>query len=477
MRTFNDLLEVGENEANRMQFVYEAISEHKSSDLYKTAQIADEYDRKQNRTIVQFQKLLYDATGRAIPDNVSANYKITSGFFNRFTTQQVQFLLGNGVTWEDETTKDYLGEDFDQKLQVAAKASLGAGVSFGFYNYDHLEVFTALEYVPLYDEENGALMAGIRFWQVDAQKPLRATLYETDGITEYIWEDGEGRILKEKRPYILTLISTGVDEAEIFAGENYPTFPIVPLWANPHRQSELVGLREQIDAYDLIKSGYANDEADCAQIYWLMENAGGMTDDDVQHFMDRLRLSHAAVADTDNSRVTPYTQEPPYQSREAFLTRIEYDIYRDFGAMNPKDVAAGNITATQIKAAYQAQDEEADDFEYYIIEFVQQILALQGLEGTPQFDRNRVANELEEVNMVVSEAEWLDDETILDLLPNITPDMKEAIMERKDAQDAQRLQSDDEMEARVKAMVEDILKGQQPGAVEQDNNGGYRYVE
>ena len=104
---------------------------------------------------------------------------ITSGFFNRFTTQQVQFLLGNGVTWEDETTKDYLGEDFDKQLQVAAKASLGAGVSFGFYNYDHLEVFTALEYVPLYDEENGALMAGIRFWQVDAQKPLRATLYET----------------------------------------------------------------------------------------------------------------------------------------------------------------------------------------------------------------------------------------------------------------------------------------------------------
>ena len=177
MRTFNDLLEVGENEANRMQFVYEAISEHKSSDLYKTAQIADEYDRKQNRTIVQFQKLLYDATGRAIPDNVSANYKITSGFFNLFTTQQVQFLLGNGVTWEDETTKDYLGGDFDQKLQVAAKASLGAGVSFGFYNYDHLEVFTALEYVPLYDEENGALMAGIRFWQVDSQKPLRARLY------------------------------------------------------------------------------------------------------------------------------------------------------------------------------------------------------------------------------------------------------------------------------------------------------------
>ena len=165
IKTYQDFIEIGENEAERMEFVREVISEHRNSDLYKIAQIADEYDRKQNRTIIQYQKLLYDATGRAIPDNVSANYKLTSGFFNRFTTQQVQFLLGNGVTWEDEATKGHLGEDFDKKLQTAAKAALCAGVSFGFYNYDHLEVFTALEFVPLYDEENGALMAGIRFWQ------------------------------------------------------------------------------------------------------------------------------------------------------------------------------------------------------------------------------------------------------------------------------------------------------------------------
>ena len=68
--------------------------------------------------------------------------------------------------------------------------------------------------------------------------------------------------------------------------------------------------------------------------------------------------------------------------------------------------------------------------------------------------------------MVVSEAAWLDDETVLDLLPNITPDMKEAIMERKDVADAQRLQDDSELEARVRDIVEDILKNrQETGAV------------
>ena len=441
MRTFNDLLEVGENEANRMQFVYEAINEHKSSDLYKTAQIADEYDRKQNRTIVRYQKLLYDATGRAIPDNVSANYKITSGFFNRFTTQQVQFLLGNGVTWEDETTKDYLGQDFDQRLQVAAKASLGAGVSFGFYNYDHLEVFTALEYVPLYDEENGALMAGIRFWQVDAQKPLRATLYEIDGITEYIWEDGEGRILKVKRPYILTLISTGVDEAEIFAGKNYPTFPIVPLWANPHRQSELVGLREQIDAYDLIKSGFCNTIDEASFIYWTINNAGGMDEIDLAEFVQRLKTIHAANVEDTGATAQANSLEAPHEGREALLDRLAKDMYADYMALNIDEIKGGANTATQIRAAYEPMNNKADQFEYCVIEFLQGILSVAGLEDKPTFTRSYLVNTTEEISVLLQAAQYLDDEYVTRKILTLLGDADKAdeIIANMDEYDYKRL--------------------------------------
>ena len=457
MRTYNDLLEVGENEANRMQFVYEAISEHKSSDLYKTAQIADEYDRKQNRTIVQFQKLLYDATGRAIPDNVSANYKITSGFFNRFTTQQVQFLLGNGVTWEDEATKDYLGEDFDKQLQVAAKASLGAGVSFGFYNYDHLEVFTALEYVPLYDEENGALMAGIRFWQVDAQKPLRATLYEIDGITEYIWEDGEGRILKDKRPYIITLISTGVDEAEIFAGENYPTFPIVPLWANPHRQSELVGLREQIDAYDLIKSGFCNTIDEASFIYWTINNAGGMDEIDLSEFVQRLKTIHAANVEDTGATAQANSLEAPHEGREALLDRLAKDMYADYMALNIDEIKGGANTATQIRAAYEPMNNKADQFEYCVIEFLQGILSVAGLEDNPTFTRSYLVNTTEEISVLLQAAQYLDDEYVTRKILTLLGDADKAdeIIANMDEYDYQRLAGETDEEPPIEESIEE----------------------
>lgn len=412
MHTYQDLLEVGENEVNRMEFVREVISTHKSSDLYKTAKIADDYDRKRNTTIVNYQKLLYDVTGRAVPDNISANYKITSGFFNRFTTQQVQFLLGNGVTWENEATKAKLGEDFDKKLQTIAKASLGAGVAFGFFNLDHLEVFNALEYAPLYDEENGALMAGVRFWQVDAKKPLRATLYEIDGYTDYMWEDGKGERLHDKQRYILKTQTTAVDGTEIYDGENYPAFPIVPLWANPHRQSELVGIREQIDAYDLIKSGFCNTIDEASFIYWTINNAGGMDEIDLADFVQRLKTVHAANVEDTGATAQANTLEAPHEGREALLDRLAKDMYADYMALNIDEIKGGANTATQIRAAYEPMNNKADQFEYCIIDFLDGILQVAGLEDKPTFTRSYLINTQEEIATVLQASQYLSEDYV-----------------------------------------------------------------
>ena len=192
MLTFNDYQRIDSTDPKRvMEFVFTAIQQHKTTELYQNAIVAEDYDRHKNTTITQYQKLLYTITGKAVPDNYSANFKLASRFFNIFVTQENQYLLGNGVTWQEESTKKRLGEDFDYQLQKAGRASLVGGVSFGFFNYDHLESFAVTEFVPLYGEENGALMAGIRFWQIDSSKPLRATFYEIDGYTEFIWDSKE----------------------------------------------------------------------------------------------------------------------------------------------------------------------------------------------------------------------------------------------------------------------------------------------
>ena len=463
MKTYQDLLKIPENDADRMEFVLSVIREHEASDIFQTAVLADEYDRKQNRTIVSYQKLLYTITGQAVPDNYSANYKITSGFFNRFVTQQNQFLLGNGITWEKPDTDERLGDDFDIKLQEAGKAALVGAVSFGFWNNNHLEVFKVTEFAPLMDEENGSVRAGVRFWQIDSSKPLRATLYEENGYTEYIWEkdndnrDAAGRVLQPKRAYIEVVQTSVADGTQIIDYRNYPGFPIVPLWGNPHHQSEIVGIREQIDAYDLIKSGFANDLDDASQIYWTIQNAGGMDDIDLVKFVERMKTVKAAVVDDSGSTAEAHTMEVPFNSREALLDRLEKDLYKDFMAFNPAEIVAGAATATQIKAAYEPINNKADQYEYCIHEFLQEILKLAGIDDHPTFTRSMMLNAQEELQSISMVAQYLSrnylTQKILTLLGD--GDQVENVLKELDETDYTRMSAGTEEEEPIEEPIEE----------------------
>lgn len=443
MKTFQDLTQVGESLEERSAFILSAIAEHKASDLYKTAYDADLYMKTQNPTIMNFKKLLYTITGEAVPDNFSANHKCASSFFKRFVTQENQYLLGNGATFGNDQTKDRIGgNDFDIELQKAGRAALVGALSFGFANLDHVEVFKITEFAPLWDEEDGSLKAGIRFWQIDDNKPLRATLYEIDGYTEYMRDkDGDMFILKEKRPYQVKIRYSEVDGTEILDGYNYPTFPIVPLWGNPEHQSELDTIRSQIDAYDLIKSGFANDLDDASMIYWTINNAGGMDDIDLAKFVERIKSVKAAVVEQDGANAEAHTLDVPYQSREAYLERLEHDMYKDAMALNVEQIAAGQVTATQIEAAYEPLNEKVDMFEYCVQEFVKGILRVFGIEDSVTFVRSKMANKKEEIEAILECSDYLSEEYITEKLLTIIGDIDkvEEVLRQKADENMSRL--------------------------------------
>jgi hypothetical protein len=384
-------------------------------------------------------------SGEAVPDNFSANYKFCNGFFPIFVKQENSYLLGNGVTFNDDSTKEALGGDiFDKELYNAGEYALWGGVSFCFFNLDHVDVFKATEFVPLFGEEDGGLHAGIRFWQIADDKPLRATLYEEDGYTEYIWKKGKGEVLKPKRAYKLIERVSVADGVEIIDGENYPNFPIVPLWANREHQSELIGLREKIDGYDLIQSGLANDLDDASQIFWTITNAGGMDDVDLAKFIERMKVVKAAVVDEQGSTAEAHTIDVPYQARQAGLQDLRDSLYRDAMALDTDKVSAGNVTATAIESAYESLELKCDGFEYCITEYIDALLALVGKEDSPTYHRRKTTNQPEITNMILASAEYLDDETILKHLPFLNIDEIDEILMRKDEEEADRFADEDE---------------------------------
>ncbi len=457
MKTYQDFISA----TDKLNFITDAIDEHRNSRGFRDAKVAKAYDAKRNLTIETFQRYVYDAAGKKHVDFLAANNKISSNFFSQIVTQQSQYLLGNGVFFPDEATTELVKGNpekktkglfarFDFDVQKAARTALVTGAAFGFLDEDRIRVFDITEFIPLFDEESGALRAGINFYRVDVAKPVFVYLFEEDGVTKYRKNENKPLELAEaKRAYLTTYTYTEGGGILAATADNYSTIPIVPLY-NLNRLSELVGRRSQIDAYDLTVSGLLNDIDETAFSYWLLSNAGGMDREDAQQFMENLKRTHVAMVDSE-SQVTAHQQDVPVDARKTSLEKLEDDIYRDFGALNYRSLSTSGVTATAIDAAFTPVDDKCSEFEYLVIDFVQSILSLKDIQGESfHFVRQKLENKLEEaqveqtkaatvqiiVNTIKSLDTELDTATILQAVKEIVPALHDididAVMRARD---------------------------------------------
>lgn len=401
IKTYNDLVALGDDEKKRIDFVLAVMREHQGSALYHTAAVAQEYYRGVNTTITNYNKYIRDAFGKLVPDVWSPNHKIACHYYGYLVNQLALFLLGNGVSFNDQKTKERLGKDFDKVCVTILVNALNGGVAWGFANKDKVDAFSTLEFAPLYDEETGFVRAGVRFWQLDTQKPLRLTLYEEDGYTEYIQRSGEApQTLQKKRPYI-EIVKTSEATGEISVeGQNYPTFPIVPLY-NSERQSELTGNREAHDALDLMLSGLVNNVDAGEFIYWVLKNSNGFDQADANKFIQMLKTTHVAMLDSEDD-VSAHSPQVNFAASQAAIEELRRQIFDNHMGLDVRNIASGAATATQIRAAYEPLNSKADLLEFHLTEFINGILAVFGIDDAPTYTRSYIVNQNESIQTIVS---------------------------------------------------------------------------
>lgn len=461
-----------ERAENKTKWLQNAIISYRNSKEYRDAAEQQEYMAGRNTAIRNMVRVIYDMAGLPETDFTKSNFKLMNRQIHRMVTDRCSYSLGNGVSFasakkaKDENgktvtvdqTKEMLGDDFDTYVFRTAYWAQANGKCFLYVHMGEDQekweytLFKMTEFLPLYDERTGALRGGVRFWSLDwGKRPITAVLYLEEGYIRYETPEKKYGItalaqVDDMKPYIEI-----VEESEAFGQEVVGTgdltmLPIFPMYSGENRNSVLENQKGKIDAYDMISSGFANDLKDCAQVYWLITGAMGMTEKQKRQMLDRLILQHMAVVDGENSSITPYTQEIPWQARKECLQMLETRMYKDFGGFDVQSISAGD-TNDHVEAAYWPMDEEADAFEYEVITFVRQILAMMGIDDVPQFKRNKVSNQKEQTEMVMLAATYLDDRTVLEKLPWISVDEVDDILARKDGESLDRfddMQTDEE---------------------------------
>ena len=440
--TYQDLKAVGEDEQKRIEFIQSVIVSHKSSSLYKTAVDAQSYYDGENPTISNYERYVFDLMGKAHRDMWTANHKIKSAFFQLVIDQEVSYLLSNGINFSDKNTKNKLGINFDETMMDALRSARIGGVSFGLWNLDHVDIFDITEFAPLWDEETGALMAGIRFWQLDSTKPLMITLYEPDGYTRYAQRNGETTVHQPKRAYKIHTESSEAMGEQIVDGTNYPTFPIVPLKSDKNMRSALCGKQATLDALDLSTSQMVNNTSEGALIYWVLKNYDGNDNIDDLEFLRRVKSMKVVHVDDEGDAV-PHTIEAPFDGTQATIDVTLRRLYDDFQCFNSAAVSAGSQTATAIQASYTPLDLKCDKIESQMSVFIKAIMALAGIaDDEPKFTRSRIINRQEEIQTLIMADQFFDDEYITKKALTIFGDIDEfeALQQRKIADEASRFE-------------------------------------
>lgn len=444
MLTFQDF----EAAADKEKFILKAIESFKSSKMYKNAIDADLYYQEENTTILARRKTFIGEGMTVVDDITKANNQIPSGFFPVIIKQANNYLIGKGIDLGDEDKiKDNLGKNFDIKVQRAGISAHISGVSWAYCflggkgEFD-IDIWKGIEFIPLLDESNGLLRAGIRFWQIDSSKPLYIELYEESGKSKYKIKDNKVGMIEDRKSYIIVRSKDALEET-IIGESNWSMLPIVPLYIKDNHKGDLTqGLKNKIDLYDIIQSDFGNNLEDMQDVYWVLKNYGGQ---DLGQFINDYKY-YKSIKVQGEGDATPHTIEIPWQARKEALEILRKDIYEGAMAIDTEKISGGNITNLDIKAMFTNLDLKTNEFEWNLKDFIDGIITLykefsnDNTEYGIKFTRSTLVNESEIISNIVLFREDISQRKALELNPMISNDEIDKIIDETEAQSVNKIE-------------------------------------
>lgn len=410
MYTYSDFEEYAKTEEGLLEFIALAIEEHLTSNEYRIAKKATAYFKHQNPDIEAVEKLVYDLYGMAHKDLFSPNHKLANAYYPKIINQGVSHLLANGISFKNPDVKQQLGANLDGVVRKILTDAKNCGVSYGYFDGKKLIHIPFNEFKAIYDDYTGEIRAGIRFTQIDENKPLSITLYEADGFSEFVRESGEEIKRKaEKKRYDGVSVSNDIEGVYERSEEATSILPIYPLY-NLGKQSDIVGNINILIAIDLVNSNLVNNVSQGELVYWVLKNQGGMDEVDDANFILNLIKRHVIHLDGD-SDAQPHQIQVPFEANQTAAAMLKRQLYDNMDGVLTETLNAGNLTATAINSAYSDLRQHSSNLEYEVIEFMHGIFRIAGIPEDEEitFSYYETINPSEMIQNIIASAQFLGD--------------------------------------------------------------------
>lgn len=322
------------------------------------------------------------------------------------------------------------------------------------------------EGIPIYDTiYNSTLVEFIRYYSVqqtiaqgETETITHAEWWTAQDVTRYT-SDSEGKFTvdgpSEPHYHTVTWVNgeDGVTQREVTReGRNWGRVPFVEMANNSDALTDLHVYKDLIDAYDLVASKGTNNLMDFNEFYAVIQGFGG---DAAGAIVKKLEINRAVSVTSQGGGVEMRQLDMQMQGRIDWLKAL-WDAIHYFGcAVDPSKDSVGNAASgVSLEFQYSLLDLKANNMIaeaelaltehfWFVTEDInrQQNASYDADLVAVQFNKSRVTNNLETVQMIAQSTDMLPDKLLLQahpLVKDADQAYKDLLAERHDRAKAQR---------------------------------------
>lgn len=387
----------------------------------------------------------YVANGTEKINYNRSNQRISHNFFKLLVNQAVNYITGNAISYKhiDKQFQEYLDKFlmfvFDDMCVEWLKEARKKGRGYLHFYYDldgklNFAVIPAEQIIPIYkDSFKKELDEVVRYYSVPGVEGGKEVVKKrvevwTSTDVSYYSETADGDfVLSDQMSHWSYTIDTIPDYVEPMA---WGRVPFIELRNNIEGTSDLLDIKQHIDAYDLIQSEFINQIADVREI---LIKVLGYSGTDVEEIMKIFRSTGIVKIDDATGNIDVLKTEIPVEAREKALDRLKQNIFvigqgvdstnERFGTTSsgialkmlyaPLDLKCSATIRKMMKSLYE--------FMWFITEDYNRKFgkSINYLDINFTFSKNMMINEAEIIESLVKSKGLISDETITEKHPYV----------------------------------------------------------
>lgn len=393
----------------------------------------------------------------------NADNRIPSNFYGLLVNQKASYLFSDpplfdvGRKSDNERIAEALGDGYAKACKSLCINASNAAVAWahvwkgedGGFRYG---VVPSTQVIPVWSSDlERRLIAVLRTYNIVDDAGVTYSVYEywtdTECVAYQRREDAGLDYLFPYRMFMVFDLDTGAMQPSNQFKHGWGETPFIPFFNNECHTSDLDMVKELIDAYDKVFSGFLNDLEDIQEVIYVLSGYGGQ---DLKEFVKDLKESKAIKLDIGDEGGRPgvetLTINIPVEAREKMLTITRKAIFEQGQGIDPDPQNFGNSSGVALKFLYSLLELKGSLLETEfrlgfgrLVRLICRHLGIKAKKINQTWTRTAVSNDAELADIAAKSAGVISQRTILRRHPWVDdPDEEAEQLEKERAEQAEQ---------------------------------------